>query len=257
MTHIPSDLASCLRNAQGVVVITGAGVSAESKVPTFRDPNIEDPDMLALWREFDPQTLATPEAFAQDPERVTRWYDLRRTHLASCEPNPAHRALAEIESLLTAAGRSFTLVTQNVDRLHHAAGSRRVFELHGNLREWRCTRCAETRAEPGPAFTEYPPPCVSCGGPRRPCVVWFGEALPEDALEAAFEAISACDLFLSIGTSAVVYPAAGLIHVAAQAGARTAELNKDDTPQSRAVDWSLRGRAGELVPALVSAAWPG
>lgn len=257
MTEVPHDLAAALREAHSVVVLTGAGVSAESKVPTFRDPNTDDPDMAALWREFDPMTLATPEAFARDPERVTRWYDLRRTHVARCSPNPAHLALADIESRLAQRGGKFTLLTQNVDRLHHAAGSRRVIELHGNIREWRCVRCDETRSEDGPAFSEFPPRCASCGAARRPCVVWFGEALPEAALRAAFASLASCDLFLSVGTSAVVHPAAGFVHVAAAGGADTGEINKDDTPISADVRWTIRALAGAALPALVSAAWPG
>lgn len=233
-----------LAGARGVVVLTGAGVSAESGLKTFRDT------MEGLWKDFDPQKLATPEAFEADPETVTRWYDWRRLGCAQAEPNPGHVALAAIERQVAARAGSFTLLTQNVDRLHHKAGSRNVVELHGTIMVWRCTRCGE-RVEPPPTpFQAFPPPSP-CGSVLRPDVVWFGEMLPAAALEAAFAAMATCDLFMSVGTSSIVYPAAGFIQAAAANGAFTVEVNRDETPVSRVVDVSLRGKSGDILPALM------
>jgi len=243
---IPPDLVRCLVQAQRIAALTGAGVSAESGVPTFRDA------LEGLWAKYDPTELATPQAFARDPKTVTRWYDERRTKLAACEPNTAHRALAELQRDMRAQGRIFTLLTQNVDRLHQLAGSEDVVELHGSLWLWRCVECGEEREERGSAFETHPPRC-ECGGMRRPGVVWFGEALSEDALAASYEAVESCDLFLSIGTSAVVHPAAGFAQLAQAAGARVAEINRDPTPISGVVDWSVLGPAGETLPELLDA----
>lgn len=244
-------LAEALRGAQHAVVLTGAGVSAESGIRTFRDT------MEGLWKDFDPATLATPEAFARDPETVTRWYDWRRQGCLAAEPNPGHLALARIERELTSLGRRFTLLTQNVDRLHQRAGSRNVVELHGSIVEWRCTRTGR-RCEPPPEpFAGFPPPSPHHPqGLLRPDVVWFGEALPETAIRAAFEAVEACDLFVSVGTSSVVHPAAGFVRLVAARGERTAEINRDPTPISGLVDLSCRGRSGELLPELASLAFP-
>ena len=229
-------------------MLTGAGVSAESGIPTFRDA------MEGLWAKFDPSQLATPEAFARDPEMVSRWYDRRREKCAAAKPNPAHLILARLGKYLTAQDRAFTLLTQNVDRLHQAAGSGNVVELHGTLWVWRCTRCGIEHEERVTPFKEYPPLCT-CGGARRPSVVWFGEVLPESALEQARDALETCVLFLSIGTSAVVEPAASFIHIARRHGAKTVEINRDATPISGVVDWSLRGKAGEILPELVQRAF--
>jgi NAD-dependent deacetylase len=241
---IPSDFVHALRDAANIVTLTGAGVSAESGVPTFRD--VQE----GLWARYDPAELATPEAYSRDPELVARWYDWRRTLCSKASPNPAHLALSWLERFSRDNGRRFNLVTQNVDRLHHAAGSTGVLELHGTLWIWRCLRCGEEREERVVPFTEYPPRC-SCGGLRRPGVVWFGEALPEGILEAANQAASECDLFLSVGTSAVVYPAAGLAHSARRRGARIAEINAQPTPLSPLTHWSLQGRCGEILPELL------
>jgi NAD-dependent deacetylase len=237
-----------LRAARSVVVLTGAGVSAESGIPTFRDA------MEGLWARCDPRELATPEAFARDPEMVARWYDWRREKCAAAKPNPAHQALARLEKHLATHKRGFTLLTQNVDRLHQAAGSRCVVELHGTLWVWRCTRCGVEREERDVPFKEYPPRCA-CGGARRPGVVWFGEMLPEQALQQAFNALETCDFFFSIGTSAVVEPAASFIHTARDRGAQTVEINRDPTPISNAVDWSLLGKAGDILPELIKQAF--
>lgn len=240
------EAAAALARARSVVVLTGAGISAESGLRTFRDT------MEGLWKSFDPQKLATPEAFAADPEMVTRWYDHRRLGCLAAEPNAGHLALAELEARLLARGGAFTLLTQNVDRLHQRAGSRNVVELHGSIIEWRCTKTGR-KTTPGPSpMTEFPPRS-ECGALLRPDVVWFGEMLPEAAVRAAQEAVSACEVFLSVGTSAQVYPAAGFIHEAARHGAKTVEVNKDPTPISGLVDWSLPGKAGEVLPGLLKA----
>jgi NAD-dependent deacetylase len=244
---VPVTLVNALRDARAVVVLTGAGVSAESGIPTFRDP------MEGLWAKYDPSELATPEAFARDPEMVTRWYDWRRERCAAAKPNPAHVALARLERHLDQQ-RRFTLLTQNVDRLHQSAGSCNVIELHGTLWVWRCTRCGIEREEREVPFKEYPARCA-CGGALRPAVVWFGETLPEKALQKTYDALQTCDLFFSIGTSAVVEPAAGFIHTARGHGAKTVEINLDPTPISRAVDWSLLGKAGEILPELAKQAF--
>ncbi|MBS0191835.1 MAG: NAD-dependent deacylase [Planctomycetes bacterium] len=249
-----------LREARSVVVLTGAGISSESGLRTFRGGTAASAqdlpaDMRALWAEFDPQTLATPEAFEDDPDRVSRWYDWRRLGCLHAQPNPGHLALAELEKRMTAAGRSFTLLTQNVDRLHQRAGSRNVVELHGNIIEWRCTktgRMVQLGAEP---LTTFPTPSPHAAGALlRPNVVWFGEMLPEAAVLAASRAVQSCDLFFSIGTSAVVYPAAVFLHAARQNGAGAIEINAEATAASKVVDVCLRGRAGDMLPALLQAA---
>ncbi|MEZ6243473.1 MAG: NAD-dependent deacylase [Phycisphaerales bacterium] len=242
--------AEALREARGVVVLTGAGVSAESGIPTFRDT------MQGLWASFDPEQLATPEAFERDPELVTRWYDHRRLGCAACEPNPGHLALARLEREVCARGGSFTLLTQNVDGLHRRAGNTEPVELHGSIMTWRCSRTGEPVAPPSPP-TPWPefPPRSPRGAPVRPDVVWFGEMLPEKALERSFEALSSCDLLMSVGTSAVVYPAAGFIEVAASRGARTIEVNPQDTPMSGIVTWALRGPSAKILPAIVELAF--
>ena len=251
---------AALASARSIVVLTGAGVSAESGIPTFRGGQAGG--MEALWKSFDPQTLATPEAFARDPKTVTEWYDWRRQKCREALPNAAHLALAELERRLTSSLpaahsprptlRPFTLLTQNVDRLHQRAGSQSVVELHGNIMQWRCDTTDLPADIPDGPFTQTPVPSPHRQGAfLRPCVVWFGEALPEAALVAAFEAVHGCDLFLSIGTPALVYPAAGFIELAAAQGARTIEINREPTPISGRVDWSLMGKAGEILPQLL------
>lgn len=242
-------IAEVLRTARSVVIITGAGISAESGIRTFRDT------MEGLWKDFDPQKLATPEAFARDPEMVTRWYDWRRLGCLAAEPNPGHLAIAEMERLITNRGGRFTLLTQNVDRLHQRAGSRNVVELHGTIMRWRCTR-TQSEVEPGPEpFDRFPMPSPFAEGALlRPCVVWFGEMLPEAAITAAHEAVADCDLFFTIGTSSIVYPAAGFIQIAAQRGATTVELNRDPTPATRLVTHAAQGLAGQLLPRILAKA---
>jgi NAD-dependent deacetylase len=243
MNNIPLLLGSSKR----IAILTGAGVSAESGVPTFRDA------LTGLWSSFNPEQLATPQAFVRDPALVSRWYDERRCRLFECKPNPGHQALARLQSEARTQGRTVTLITQNVDRLHQAAGSTDVIELHGTLWLWRCVDCGKQFEEHGPAFEKYPPTCA-CAGFKRPGVVWFGENLPEDSLLKAREAAGACDLFLTLGTSSVVHPAAGLIDVALAHGAKVLEINPDPTPYSALVTWSIRGKTGEVLPKLVSEA---
>jgi len=230
-----------LRAARRVLVLTGAGVSAESGVPTFRGPG-------GLWRQYRPEDLATEEAFARDPSLVWEWYAWRRETIAPLRPNDAHRAIAVLE------GRTpeFLLATQNVDGLHATAGSSRMVELHGTIWSLRCTGCrreAEDRRVPLP---ELPPRC-ECGALLRPGVVWFGEALPQEALERAFEAARAAEVVLVVGTSSLVYPAAALPQVARAAGAFVIEVNPEATPLSETADVSLRGTAASVVPGLVEA----
>ncbi len=241
-----SPIIEALREANAIAVLTGAGVSKESGIPTFRDA------MQGLWAKYDPAELATPEAFARDPEKVTRWYDERRLRCSAARPNPGHRALADLQTWCEERGTSFTLITQNIDRFHQAAGSRDVIELHGTIWVWRCTDCGDEQEERGGPFERYPPRCA-CGGFRRPAVVWFGEMLPEAALRRAFEAAETCDLFLSIGTSGLVTPAADLIHIAHQHGAKTVEINTEPTPATALTDWALHAPASNILPELVHA----
>ncbi len=241
MPELPPDLLDALRGAERVVALTGSGVSAESGVPTFREAQ------TGLWERFDPQELATPEAFARDPRLVWDWYEWRRELVEGAEPNAGHLALAELERRLP----SFTLVTQNVDGLHQRAGSDEVVELHGNILRSKCSLegTMVDDYDPGGA----PPPCPRCCAPLRPDVVWFGEALPGEAYEAASEAARACDLFLSVGTSSLVYPAAALPFEALENGAGLVEVNPDETPLTAHADHVLRGPAGEMLPRLVAA----
>jgi len=227
--------------AGAVVVVTGAGVSAESGVPTFRGAG-------GLWRSFRAEDLATPGAFGRDPRLVWEWYDWRRQGLATARPNAAHDALARLER---AHAGSFLLVTQNVDGLHAAAGSRKLVEVHGSIWQVRCTACGRERYERAVPLATLPPTCPACGGLERPGVVWFGEALPAVALEAAFGAARACELMLVVGTSAVVYPIAYLPRVARENGARVIEVNPEETPLTPLADESIRGRAAEVLPSLL------
>ena len=249
MTHQAAvdRLSRALEDARHVVVLTGSGVSAESQIPTFRDA------MEGLWKDFDPQTLATPEAFAADPDRVTRWYDWRRLQCREAEPNPGHLALAEIQRRTESRGGTFTLLTQNVDGLHQRAGSTGVVELHGSIMAWRGVDSGTPAELPDGPFETFPP-TLPTGEVIRPSVVWFGEMLPDDALRASFNALARCDLFMSVGTSSVVHPAAGFVHDARANGAFTAEVNPDDTPISELIDVTIRAKAGDALPGLLTEA---
>ncbi|MFQ5792264.1 MAG: NAD-dependent deacetylase [Acidobacteriota bacterium] len=233
-----AEIARKLAEARRVSILTGAGVSAESGVPTFRGPE-------GLWRKFRPEELATPEAFARDPRLVWEWYDWRRQKVASCRPNRGHEALAGIEP----AFEDFTLVTQNVDGLHRAAGSRRVCELHGNIWILRCTGCHRREEDRRTPLLELPPRC-RCGSLLRPDVVWFGEALPAEPLSRSVEAMRRCQLLLVVGTSALVHPAGSLPVLAKQSGALVVEVNRERTPLSGLADATLLGPSATFLPEL-------
>jgi NAD-dependent deacetylase len=229
-----------ISRANSVTVLTGAGVSAESGVPTFRDAN-------GLWKGASPTELASPEGFARDPRKVWEWYNLRRRALLQVRPNAGHMALADLERRLP----EFGLITQNVDRLHQAAGSKLLLELHGNIWDVQCSACGQTFDRTG---LELPaePHCPDCSAWLRPGVVWFGEQLPAGVFEEAERWTSRCDVFLVVGTSAVVWPAAGLIDLASQCGAKVIELNPAETAATSLADVSLRGKSAELLPRLFS-----
>jgi NAD-dependent deacetylase len=244
--EIPPGLISSLRSARHIVAFTGAGISAESGVPTFRDAQ------TGLWAKYDPTELATPEAFRRDPRLVWDWYAWRRSLVAQAEPNPGHLALAEMERRVA----RITLITQNVDGLHRRAGSQNVIELHGCLHRTKCFD-EDGIVEKWAATEAVPPRCPRCGGLLRPDVVWFGEPLPPSALDAALSAAWDCDVFLAVGTSAVVQPAASLPYEAISRGATTVEINPERTPLSSRVTYAMHGSSGVVLPALVAAAWPG
>ncbi len=228
-----------IASARHVAAMTGAGVSAESGIPTFRGAG-------GLWKGRDPMSLATPEAFEADPAQVWEFYNWRRGIVAAARPNPGHEALATLATLIP----RLTLITQNVDRLHHRAGSEAVIELHGNLAEIRCVSCGwrkDAGLDPLPPL----PKCESCGALARPCVVWFGEALPPSAFHEASQAAIDADVFLVIGTSAAVYPAAGLASLASRVGRRVVEINLEPTHLSELVDIGLYGPSGEILPTLL------
>ena len=227
-----------LAEGRVLTILTGAGISAESGVPTFRGKD-------GYWRNYRAEELATPQAFHSNPVLVWEWYSMRRDLLASIRPNPAHYAIAEMERLAV----GFTLITQNVDGLHHLAGSRKVLEIHGNIWWVRCTECnrKEERREP---FEELPPRC-GCGGLLRPDVVWFGEMLPGDVLSESYSAVESCDVMLVVGTSGVVQPAATFPYLAKERGAKVIEVNPERTAISSIADVTIRGKAGEVVPAVL------
>ncbi|MBV8199639.1 MAG: NAD-dependent protein deacylase [Acidobacteria bacterium] len=250
--RLDGELAARLRRATSVVALSGAGVSKESGLGTFRGAG-------GLWENRRPEELATPQAFYREPGQVWRWYASRYATASAALPNPAHGALVRWEALFP----EFLLATQNVDGLHRRAGSRRLVELHGTLAEAVCDTCGRRRPM-GEAVAESPaepPPCAAaaaggggcCRGRFRPAVVWFGESLPAAELERAARAAAACDLLLAAGTSAVVYPAAGLIETALRAGASVIEVNPEPTPFTRFVHLRLAAPAGEAVPALTEA----
>ncbi|HXD09249.1 MAG TPA: NAD-dependent deacylase, partial [Anaerolineales bacterium] len=232
-----SELLRQLRGTSKLAVLTGAGVSQESGLRTFRDAQ------TGLWAQYKPEELASPQAFARDPKLIWDWYAWRREAVKGVRPNTGHYALVEIEKRLSV----FTLITQNVDGLHRMAGNQNVLELHGNIQRVRCSECY-TFAESWGDDTETVPRCSVCGGLLRPDVVWFGEALPRDQLEAAVEAARTCDIFLSIGTSGVVQPAASLAHAARNRGAVLVEINAESTPLTPKVDFFLQGKSGEILP---------
>ncbi len=238
---IPQDLVERLGHASNIVVFTGAGVSAESGVPTFRGQD-------GLWQKYNAEDLATWQAFERDPRLVWSWYDYRRQIISGVDPNPGHMAIAEMASVFD----KVTVVTQNVDGLHHRAGSKDIVELHGNIWRVRCTHeltVSEFRECP---LDVNPPLCKECGSMLRPDVVWYGEPLPMDAYERSHEAACICDAMLVVGTSAQVRPAATLPLVAKHNGAFVVEINTHYTPISALIDTTLIGAAGDILPELLA-----
>lgn len=237
---IPDEIVDRLARAQKVTVLTGAGISAESGIKTFRDPD-------GLWSKLNPEELASMDGFLANPDHVWEWYQERYDVLKNSQPNPGHYALAEMEKMYP----EFALVTQNIDRLHQRAGSKKVYELHGNMEENYCQRCkkpyfGETKLPDGKV-----PRCPECGGYIRPAVVWFGENLPEEALYAAERAAQRCEVCLSVGTSGAVYPAAGIPIIAKRSGAYVIEVNPRETELTHYMDVLLKGPSGEILPELV------
>lgn len=235
---VSNELIDRIRKCESVAVLTGAGISAESGVATFRDPD-------GLWQKFNPRELANINAFLKNPTLVQSWYASRRHTVESVEPNPGHHALAKLEELV-----DLTLITQNVDNLHQRAGSNNVVELHGNILRNYCIEC-ETDQEIEVADDDSPVVCDKCGGLIRPDVVWFGEMLPEKAIRQAQIATMSCDIFMTIGTGAEVYPAADLPIIARNNGAYVVELNTTRTRISDFVDEVIQGPSGETLPPLV------
>jgi NAD-dependent deacetylase len=235
------ELAKKIRNCSKVAVLTGAGISAESGVPTFRGQQ-------GLWKKFRPEQLATMEAFLDSPEIVWEWYNWRRELISKVEPNPGHFALTEMESIFD----DFTLITQNVDNLHRLAGATRVLELHGNIYRNKCVDCGLKLTGDLDIDPSAIPACQKCGGQIRPDVVWFGEMLPADVIEEAFVEAEKSEVFFSLGTSALVQPAASLPLVAKRHGATLVEVNPERTPLSALADYSFRAPSGELLPQLVA-----
>jgi len=233
-----------LRRASSIAVLTGAGISAESGIPTFRDA------LTGLWENFRPEQLATPEAFLADPQRVWDWYAWRRERVALATPNAGHLALVALASACASRGATFTLITQNVDGLHQVAGNTDVIELHGNIRRVKCFERHHAIDRFDDA-TGSMPTCPICGSLLRPDVVWFGESLPQAGLARAMRAANEAGVFISVGTSTLVEPAASLPFLAAQAGAMVIEINPDPTPLTGTARISLRGRAGDILPQLV------
>lgn len=263
--HLPGDLTDAVRTARRVVVLSGAGNSAESGVPTFRDAQ------TGLWERFSPEQLASEDAWWADPTLVWSWYQWRARMVRACAPNPGHEAVGRWQRALARAGGSLQVVTQNVDDLHERGGAEVLSHLHGSLFEYRCAECGEpAEHDPGvagarddgaalagheddlEALMHIPPPtCRHCAdGVLRPGIVWFGEMLPRDALDRAYTALEQCDLAVVVGTSAVVQPAASLPFVALGAGAAVVEVNPEVTEFSSAATWHLAGPAGTVLPAL-------
>lgn len=251
--NVPDRLAQLLREARHIVIFTGAGVSAESGILTFRDA------LTGLWERFDPEELATADAFRRNPDLVWGWYEWRRMRVMRAMPNAAHKVITTLERTV----ETLTLVTQNVDDLHERAGSSAPIHLHGSLFAPRCFACARPAkvsfsvpdaSEDGCPLS--PPKCEHCGGRVRPGVVWFGEMLPERALKQAFDAARSCDVLLSIGTSSVVYPAADIPREARRHGATVVEVNPNRTSLDDVAHFHLRGPAAQVMPTLVAAITP-
>jgi NAD-dependent deacetylase len=237
---IPGEVIEKLRSAHTVGVFTGAGVSAESDIPTFRGDE-------GLWTKFKPEELANFDAFMKNPELVWEWYAARKKIIHEAQPNPGHRALFELEALIP----EVVIITQNIDNLHRRAGSTVVHELHGNIERNYCIRCGRTFHDDVILSGTLPPTCGTCGGLIRPDVVWFGEYLPQDEWNASEEAARRSDVFFSLGTSAIVYPAASIPQIAKSSGAFLIEINPESTPLSDHADITILGTTGRILPAIV------
>lgn len=233
-------LISKLRHAKSVAVLTGAGISAESGVPTFRGEE-------GIWKKFKPEELANFDAFIRNPDLVWEWYKHRKRIIATIQPNPGHYALAEMER----HHEDFSIVTQNIDNLHRRAGSRKVYELHGNIERNYCVDCGKRFTNDEIMRQENAPRCTACNGLVRPDVVWFGELLPVDQWDLSVAVAERSEVFFSIGTSAIVYPAASLPTVAKRAGAYVVEINVEPTEISYRIDETIVGKSGEVLPQLV------
>ncbi len=244
LNQVIAAFAKRLRTARHVAVLTGAGISAESGIPTFRDAQ------TGLWSHFNPEELASPAGFARNPALVWRWYAERRVKACAAQPNPAHIALARLAALTP----QLTLITQNIDGLHQRAGSPNVIELHGSLHRARCT--VDGSVHTSWDYDEELPTCPNCGGLLRPDVVWFGEMLPRAALEKAWAAALDCNVFMSIGTSGVVEPAASLPRIALDRKASVLILNLEQQTVARPPLFTIHGKAGEVLPRLIAAAFP-
>lgn len=234
------ELTSIIQQSRNGVVLTGAGISAESGVPTFRGNE-------GIWEKFRPEDLATMSAFIANSKLVWEWYNWRRDLIRQVKPNAGHYALVELGRWFP----SFTLITQNVDNLHRLAGSEDVLEIHGNMLRNKCADCARAIELENDVDPSSIPTCPACGGKIRPDVVWFGEMLPEETIDAAFEAAEQADIFFSIGTSALVHPAATLPVVAKRHGAVLVEINPDETPLTGLADFYFPQKSGEILPMLV------
>ncbi len=232
-------LIEVLQEANCVAVLTGAGISAESGIPTFRGEE-------GLWKKYRAEELATPTAFSQDPKLVWEWYDWRRGIIGQKEPNPGHKVIARWEETFP----TLSLITQNIDGLHQKAGSKNIRELHGNIWKLRCTREGMITENYDNPLKQIPPLCSNCGALLRPHVVWFGESLSPTILQESIQLSSECDVMFVVGTSAVVQPAASLPFEASEAGAKIVEINPDPTPLSLYTDFSIRGKSGEILPII-------
>jgi NAD-dependent deacetylase len=244
--EIPSELITFIRSTKRIAALTGAGISQESGLRTFRDT------MDGLWSQYRPEDLATPDAFERNPNLVWEFYAARRLKAGEVQPNAGHYALVDMEKHVP----HFTVITQNVDGLHLLAGSTSVVELHGNITRVKCSRSCGIVIE-WEQFSEKVPICPTCGARLRPDVVWFGEMLPSEELAVAVQAARTCSIFFSIGTSGFVQPAATLPFVAKQNGAVVVEINAEETPLTLSADYSFRGKSGEFLPELVTAVWGG
>ncbi len=240
MYELSQELRNLLKPETRIAVLTGAGISAESGVPTFRGTD-------GLWARFRPEELANVDAFMSNPDMVWAWYQHRREIISEVGPNPGHYALAQMEELIP----EFSLITQNVDGLHRKAGSKRVYELHGNIQRNKCMDCGKFFEKLPDEASDKVPDCDDCSGKIRPDVVWFGEMLPQQVLNDAFAAAEQSVLFFSVGTSAVVQPAASIPIMAKQAGAYLVEINVEPTAITNYADLFLQGKSGEILPAIL------